>query len=565
MRCARGVVLVLAALLLPAALRAQLRDFCELSEVKVEPLPNAVCLRLKMDGLVRFTLEDTDVWQQDGDSGNWYLKPRSQFSLRLENVRPGTASMQDVGVYPVSHLAFQVPPGARESVGLICRLILYKPAYLTLLQTPNSSWDETGNARYRHPQVMVIRTQQQNEVLIIVTSDRQCEPRVERDLGPEREELEVSGTAEHLRVRAMNVDLHRLLSALAWQAGADISLDDRVQRQASACLEGLSLEQTLQILAAGYGLTVSQTAGGYYLGPALPDSPAAYQAASVRTIPLRYLEAEETPGLLPDLLLRYVRPNADGNSVVAVGPPEMLNKLEGDLRALDQPAPHCRLRAWLVSAEQSDEQMRSLLLEATGGTTAVQLDSSGQIRVEVARQDSSRLMGQLRALAQRERVKLLALPSLLVSNGEQAELFLGEQAHYWRLVGRREQELVLTPVQIGSRLRVRPRIAGEQIAARVSAENSSLIGDNGLGPLVERRSVDAEVRMASGQALLIGGLSLAGGDRSRREPAPGTGLGSLLAGFTTLGRQNELWVIVEAQVREPETALGPGPREDMQE
>jgi len=560
-----GVFLVLVALWPPAASRAQLRDFCELKEVKVEPLPNAVCLRLKMDGLVRFRLEDGEVWQQDLDSGNWYLKPLSQVALRLENVRPGTASIQDVGVYPVSHLAFQVPPGARESVGLTCRLVLYKPAYLALLQTPDSSWDETGNTRYRHPQVMVIRTQQQNEVLIIVTSDRQWEARIEPALGPEREELEISGTAEHLRLRAMNVDLHRLVAALARQTGTDVSLDDRVQRQASAYLEGLSLEQTLQMLGAGYGLTVSRTADGYYLGPALPDSPAAYQATHVRTIPLRYLEAEETPGLLPDLLLRYVRPSADSNSIVAVGPPEMLDKLERDLRILDRPAVHCRLRAWLVSAEQDDEEVRSLLLGATGGTTSVQVDSSGQIRVEVVRQDTSKFVAQLRALVRRGRAKLAALPSLLVSNGEQAELFLGEQAYYWRLVGRREQELALTPVQIGSRLQVRPRIAGEQVAAWVSAENSSLIGDNGLGPLVERRSVVGEVRMTSGQALLIGGLSLAPVDRKRGEPAPDTGLGSLLAGFTALSKQSELWVIVEAQVREPEPAPTPGPREDMQQ
>ncbi len=531
---------------------AQLSGFCELQGVTVEPLPNAVVIRIKATGLLNFTLADWDLWQQEAGTTRWYLKPVTRLTLRLNNVRPGAASMEDVGIYPVSHLAFAVPPGSRDSLGLLCTLVLLRPAYLTYLQIPDNSWDDTANSRYAGPQVMILRTQAQNEALIIVTSDRPYQAPPEH-YGGENRALDVRGDVERLQLQATNAELHLVAQALSARTGEPIFVDNGARCYVSASLRDMSLERMLRVLAAGYGLAVSREGGAYFLTAAFPDNPASYYASEQRRIPLRYLAAAEAPDLLAPPLLRFVHPEVSTNSVIVNGPPLLLDKVERDLAQLDQPAPHCRLRAWLIAAQARDNRVREVMARFTGGTTQATVAEGQRLSLEVADRAPSTIAAALRLLTTNQRVRIAALPSLEVVNGETAELFVGQQIYYFRLQGRRWQQLTLDSIQAGSRLLLEPRIAGQVITARISAESSALVGRNALGPLVQRHSVGGQVQLGSGRCVLIGGLTLGGDDRI----ADQLGLGRLLPPvFDQYHRQaedNEVWILVEGHVR-PGTA-----------
>lgn len=548
-----GVSLAVLMLLAASACRAQLSGFCELKEVKVEPLPNAVVIHIKVTGLLNFTLSDWDLWQTEASTGRSYLKPVSRVTLRLNNVRPGSASMEDVGIYPVSHLAFAVPPGSRDSLGLICTLVLFRPAYLTYLQIPDGSWDNTANTLYAGPQVMVMRTQSQDEAMIIVTSDRPYQPPPEH-YGGEHSALDIRGDRDRLSLQATNADLHVLAQTLSARTGEPIFVDDNAQRYVSACLADMPLDRMLQVLAAGYGLAVSRREGTYYVTAALPDNAASYYAGEQRRIPLRYLPAAEAPDLLPTPLLRYVHAETGTNSVIVTGSPAILDKVQRDLALLDQPAPHCRLRAWLVAAQGRDDQVREVLARFSGGTTQAEVADGQRLSLEVADEAPYSLLANLRALSARQQVRMMALPSLEVANGETAELFVGQRVYYFRLVGRRNQQLTLDSIPVGSRLFLQPRVAGDVVTATISAESSALLQHNSLGPLVQRHSVDGQVQLGSGRCVLIGGLTLSGDDRDANRLGMGRPLTALFDENRRRGETSEVWMLVEGYARSGDRA-----------
>ena len=539
---------------------AQVQNFCELKEIRVEPVSNGMIIHLKADGLLNFTLGDWDLWAPDPD-GRWYLKPVTRVTLRLNNVRVGASSIHEVGVYPVSHLAFSMPPGSRDSVGLICTLVLLRPAYLTYLQIPDGNWDGTANSRYAGPQVMVMRTQSQDEAMIIVTSDRLYHPPPEH-YGGENSALSVTGTADRLSVQATNADLHVVAETVSILTGEPIFVDDRAQRYVSACLADLPLDRALRALAAGYGLALSRREGSYYLTNAFPDDAAAYYAGEQRRIPLRYLPAGDAPDLLAPPLLRNVYPETGTNSVLVTGPPALLDKVERDLAVLDQPSSHCRLRAWIISAARENQSLRKVLGRFSGGTTRAEISGGKNLQVLVAPDAPSSILAELRALATREQIRMVALPFLEVENGEQAELFVGQRQYYFRLVGRRTQALTLDFVPAGSRLLIEPRASGEAITAHLIAENSALLPPTSLGPRLKRTTVDSHIRLGDGRCVLIGGLTLSGADDQADRPGIGRPLTALFDETRKSGEVSEVWVLVEGRARLATTPPPVGPTED---
>ncbi len=534
-------------LLLACPCQAQVQNFCDLKEITVEPLSNAVVIRIKATGLLNFTMGDWDLWAPDS-SGRWRLKPLSRIVLRLTNVRPGTASTQDIGIYPVSHIVCAAPSESRDSVGLTCTLVLFRPAYLAYLQIPDNSWDQTNSWRYAGPQVMVMRTRAQNEAMIIVTSDRAYQAPPEHYSGENRA-LDVGGTADRLSLQATNADLVVVAQKMSALTGAAIFVHDNAQRYVSASLRDMPLEPMLQALAAGYGLSVSRQEGAYYMTAALPDNAASYYAAEQRRIPLRYLQAADAPDLLATPMLRYVRPESGMNSVIATGPPAILDKVARDLAVLDQPAPHCRLRVWLIGVQGRDERVREVLANFSGGTTRAAVEGTKNLSVETGADSAYALLTQLRALATRQQVRIMALPSLEVANGEEAELFVGTRVYYFRLAGRRTQEMRLDSIQAGSRLFVQPRTAGEEITAYVAAESSAVLPSNSLGPRVQRYSVDAQVRLGSGRCILIGGLTLSGEEWDAGRLGVGRPLTALFDETARSGEITEVWMLVEGRAR----------------
>ncbi len=445
-------------LLTPDVVFGQREDFVELEKVEVEELANAVRLRLTTDGVLQ-VWASTDwaygrtLWGLlSGVSDEPEASPARRISFMLPNVRSGAAPAVQVAKYPVSHLEFSLVPWGHDSL-LICTLVLYRPGYLTIIDTGGWAQDLSYEREYDGPQVMLQTTRKQNELLITVLSDRPKEPSPERPVvEPAPAQLEVSGGADGLSVDATNADMHLLLERVSRLAQIQVYLDDKVDLQVTAHLEGVPLERLLQTLAVGYGLSLHREGSTYFVSLSRAETAVPFWGAETRSVPLRYVPCQQALLLLPDVLLSYVRSNEEGNALVMNGPSPLLDRIERDLRVIDRPAYHCRLRAWVVSGRNVAERVQEITGRASGGTTAWQADSSGQVRIEVAERRAHELVASLRRLATRQQLYIKALPVVQVKNGHQARLFVGEKI-YW------VQQSGLTSVEAGSALEIEPRTA----------------------------------------------------------------------------------------------------------
>jgi hypothetical protein len=329
---------------------AQTEVYCSLNEVKVERLSNATRVTLCADGTLQGEFRRAEYEPPDID---WSRPPqRRTFTFRLTNARTKLGGFVDIGAYPISHLTLTIPRDSREGVGLDVQAVLYKRGYLDFIWLGR---DGFGMWVPDPPGVSIERDRDGRSVTLIATSDRYHEPQAERVMHePTGGSLSVSADAEaRVTVRALNARLGDVLQGIAGAAGLQIAVRGGANYRASMSVAGARPEQLLRAIARGYGLSVRSVGNVYYVTEGLPTEVDAYWAAPTAAFRLQHVTASEAVELLPDFLLRYVRADEGLNALVATGPPQLLDKLESDLRQVDRPVPQVELSAVIV--EEVDE------------------------------------------------------------------------------------------------------------------------------------------------------------------------------------------------------------------
>ncbi len=521
-RCIAGLaVAMLAALGLPRPGLAQTRVACNITEVKIKQLSNAVEITLKADGLLHVEVNIWDFVAQDAD-GNWDRVGRREIPIQISNARSLVGTFVDIGTYPVSHLQMITPPDSREGVGLDLLLVLYEPAIVHALAVDNWDdfdwWVNWGTTAFD-----VRKSQSGRELQILVWSDRHEEviapvrPRREQSLTPE---LSVRVENGLLTVDCVNVPLEELAAEVAAAAGATVFVDDRVKRLATVHMTDVPLERFVRSVAAGYGLTVSRVNGAWLVSDGLPTSLAPYSAGGTRVYPLRYIEARDAINLLPNFLLRYLKASASGDSIIAYGPAQLLDRIGEDLRAIDRPSQLVRVRTAVIEISDAETARRLWRLVA-GDDTRVAIDgSAGTIRIENGTERFDEYVADIRALDTARGLRLRARPSLVVRPGQRADLFVGQRQYYQYLSWGEEAQL--RSAQAGVNLNIRPRPMGAgMIEVHFRLSVSTFRGVASEAPIVDTREAQTTLVLADGGTAVVGGGMVQGGVDDRRSgPRP---------------------------------------------
>ena len=547
-----------AVVLTSAAGHCQLLEFCRLKDVKIEPLPNAVRIRLIADGVMRMEWDPRDFWEQDVKTKQWHRRKRKDFRFLLENVRGIPAALVNVAVHPVSHIEFSVPPGARESLGVICTIHLYEPAVIGEFRTEPVDWARgriTGDEDYGWPiHVDIEPSHDKRQLYIFVNSVRPHEPGWKRTGKiTATPQMFVFARDGRFHVSAVNVDIHKLVQRLSSLAHVPVYIDDQVQRRASVELDGMTVQEVLQAIARAYGLSLVHRDGAYFLSSGVPEATAAYWTSTVGHIPLKYISADSALHSLPDILLSYVRPDPESNSLVVVGPSELVEKVRRDVAVLDRPVWHTRLRAWLVECTCSGDDLRNVRLELSGGEANWQIDSDGRLFVDVAGRRPREILANLRALRRRGLVRVRSSPSIAVANGQGAELFAGQRQYYWRLMTnfRGIQEIGVTYAEAGVRLACLTYASREAIRAAFEFRSDAFVR-GGKAPTALQRRVATTLRVRSGDMVVAGGLRELSSDRRHgRSGIYGDMplVGPLFSSRETHETDHELWVLIRLEAR----------------
>lgn len=227
----RGALpLAVVALLAACALApAQTRLACNITDVTVKQLSNAVEVTLKADGLLRAQINYQDFISVD-ELGEWSRTARTDIPVRLTNAQSQVGTFVDVGTYPVSYVELVTPAEEREGVGLDVRVVLYESAIMRYFDVDNASDWEWG-VSWGTIAFDVRKSRDGRSLSILVWSDRHEEvvappkPRREQNLPVE---LSVSVERGLLTVHAVNAPLEELASEVARATGATVYVDDRV-------------------------------------------------------------------------------------------------------------------------------------------------------------------------------------------------------------------------------------------------------------------------------------------------------------------------------------------------
>lgn len=484
-------LLLLAILWLPRLAAGQTQSYCQFQGVTVTRVSNGLRISLKADGVIE---ADSDRWMRWG----WFQR----IPINLTNMRGGAASIITIGQYPVSHIEFTPLAGAKNGIGMRCTLVFAKEAWLAAFDSPQDRFDDSYYGWDTVPRMIVKRTQQGNELLIMIISDKPVPPEPTVIEHP-KVQLEVSGTAKGLTLHILNADLREVIERISDQTGRTIYLSGEISHTVTMHLENLPIERVLAALARGYALSFADREGAFYLSPGSGDSAAGYWATTMRTIPLQYLAPGNARSMLPDALLSYITPNIDARALTVTGTPALVEKITQDLRAIDQPAYHCVMRAWVISDESGNDDLADIITKVVGGDTAVGIDGSGEIAIEHVEAAPDELLAKIKALASSKTMNVQAMPMIQVANGKYANLFIGNTIYYWT-----EPDAQLNSVDAGTRLRVTPLTSGEWITVSYRAEDRYLRERNDLGPLIMKRTLDGTIRIHTGDTLLVGGLQM---------------------------------------------------------
>ena len=260
-------------------------------------------------------------------------------------------------------------------------------------------------------------------------------------------------------------------------------------------------KRTSSVLVTGGAATIARARS---LIAAL-DAPAYGGTASSATqaIALHDLRASDAvktlKGTLPDgALLADDRRNA----VIVTGNSELQVMARALLEKLDAPGRQVMFEVRVADVQPvNDSENVGIEFGGSGfGSSAL-----GQFPYTLTR-SSIAINAQINALVQHGRASILAQPRIATLNNREASLLVGEQFPVVTVNQQTGFPSVQT-IDVGVRLRLTPTIGDDgTVTAELHPEYSQIIGFNASFPIVANRKLDATLRVADGETIVLGGL-----------------------------------------------------------
>jgi hypothetical protein len=501
-------------------------NYVNITEAKVERLSNAVRIILQADGTLTANASGS-FFAYDQRRRRYLPAQLQRFPISLYNARSQVGRYVDVGIYPVSHITLSVPAEAQEGVGLEVALFTYIPAQIGAMQQ-NDSVAEWGRYNLVVPvQVDLILSDDRRQLIITVHSDRQYEAELEgraRAAGPLRESVMVEPCAEGLTLRTFNAPFGDVMAEVSRLADKPIVVSPSIDRRLTANLPHMPVEDLLRTLCRVACLELDDHEGTYYISQGDVVDVSSYWSAGVRKVRLQNISVGDAIKLLPDFALRYVKTDVESNTLIAYGPESFLDKIERDIRALDQKGKQLRVRAVVLQSEKSQAITRTLNVLFERGTTSVSLTPvSGSIQVGVVTEKLDHILIDLRHLLENGNVQTDVRPSVTVVSGGEATVFVGKRQYYqsvresWRGV-----RVQLSSVDVGVRVSTSPWTGdGRTITVPFEISADNLIGRTSEGaPIVAQQQADGSLRISAGDTIVVGGLHTRIAEKTRESLAP---------------------------------------------
>ena len=136
----------------------------------------------------------------------------------------------------------------------------------------------------------------------------------------------------------IDTDLRQALQDVAAQAGVNIIADPSVQGLVSVELLDVTVERALELILAGTEFEVSRFPNYHLVYTADPNASMFPDVAETRVFRVFHVSASTARNLLPDALQRYVRVDEAANILAITAPGPLLGRILRDLDQIDLPS-----------------------------------------------------------------------------------------------------------------------------------------------------------------------------------------------------------------------------------
>lgn len=319
-------------------------------------------------------------------------------------------------------------------------------------------------------------------------------------------------------------DLREALKEISMQTGVTIVADGTVSGVVTADFKKVPLEEALKVILSGGGYSFRKINDFYLVGLPDPENTTFSKLSEIKVVELQHLTSRDVFNLLPSFLNHYVKGNGEDNLLTISAPPEELKRIYKFIKKLDQPEKQVEIEVVMteIDAEEIKEIGINLLNYNEDETANEKFSYSSEDNLIVLENDvSGKLITKLKMLEEENKAKIEADPRVVVADGEEAKLFIGEEQtllinEYYD----EDNDSWTEEIEVGVGLEVTPHILGNnEIKLKISPEISHFVDRNTSDIIVKENTLSTTIRMKNKQTLVLAGMTMQD-DSSSKQKVP---------------------------------------------
>ncbi|MFP4015661.1 MAG: type II secretion system protein GspD [Halanaerobiales bacterium] len=342
-------------------------------------------------------------------------------------------------------------------------------------------------------------------------------------------------------------DLREAIKEISLQTGVNIIADQTVSGTVTADLEGVPLEKALRIILISGGYTFRKIDDFYFIG--LPDTQSRTfdELSELEIVELQYITVEKLLDVLPASLEDFVEGNRQGDTITINAAPRHAEKIMEIIKQIDKPQQQVEVKvlvtqidsryieeygADLFNFNDSAESNNELGYDVRSNLLVLQTDIYGE------------LLSRIKLLNEEKKATIEADPRILLTEGETAELFIGDRQVL--LLSSQDDDIAsrIERVQVGVALDVTAqRVNDDSILLNIAPQVSHFIDEERPDLIIKESSVDTTVSLKNGQTIALAGMTMTDNSSTSKQ-VPGLSNIPLLR-----------WLFTSEKMEENETEL----------
>src|SRR5690554_6216371 len=363
-------------------------------------------------------------------------------------------------------------------------------------------------------------------------------------------------------IDVQQADLSEVLRTISRLGDLNMVLFSGVRDVVDLKLDGVPIEEVIDIILSGTRFTYRYIEGVYLVGDKSTGSPASALLTTNELIPLEYLQAETLPQLLPNNFpVSNVKVIKEQNALLVNGTQSEIEFLKEYIAQIDTRIPQIVVDALIVEFSRNRNESPGIRLGMTydDDEETVLFDSAlGRLTYKSILKLPDDFYLRINYLVDQGEATVKARPNITTMNGQQARIDVGT-VQYYKVVdsdGDNDQTRYQS-INAGVILEVTPWVSSSgEITLKLNPSVSNIGGAATEGPpQISRREVNTTVRVRDGQTIVIGGLIQDVGSTSQSK-VPILGdipyIGALFRSDNSNVNQTEMVIYITPRVLEEE-------------